>query len=101
VVGLGVVGLFALLVVGRFFAELTGAHAALLFSAPLLGLVPELPYVRRLGPRLRGLGRVVLTAVPVVLALALAQQRFAAESAPPGSAAEEGPTLQDYMDFGK
>ena len=46
--GVPIVGLFSLLVIGRFFGELTSAHAILLFCAPLLGWLPELPYVRRL-----------------------------------------------------
>ncbi len=33
-IGVGIVGLFALLVVGRFFGELTTPHALLLFAAP-------------------------------------------------------------------
>ena len=36
VVSLGVVGLFALLLVGRFFGQLSTANAALLFCAPIL-----------------------------------------------------------------
>src|SRR5205823_2311547 len=54
-VGVGVVGLFALLVVGRFFGSLSTAHAALLFAAPLLAWLGELPWARRAGPRLRAL----------------------------------------------
>src|SRR5207253_444659 len=51
VLGLGVVGLFALLVIGRFFGELTWTNAALLFFAPLLCWLPELPAARRVKPR--------------------------------------------------
>lgn len=93
--GVGVVGLFALLVVGRLFAELTNVNAALLFAAPLLGWLPELMRTR---PRLRaGLG-LGLAALPVAVALVLAQQKFAANSRPqPGSAG----SLDDYIGFGK
>jgi hypothetical protein len=40
-----------------------------------------------------------LAAAPVVVALVLAQQKFAADSARPGSATEG--SLDDYMNFGK
>ncbi len=43
-------GLFSLLVVGRFFAHLTSAHAFLLFVAPTLCAAFELPFLRRLAP---------------------------------------------------
>src|SRR5262249_10274173 len=97
--GLGVVGLFALLVIGRFFGQLTTGHAALLFAAPLLCWLPELPSIRRLRPWLRGLAQVVLVAVPVAVAGAQAQQKFAEASRPSPDSKE--PSIQDYMDFGR
>jgi hypothetical protein len=98
--GPGVVGLFAVVVIGHFFGELTWPHAALLFFAPLLCWLTELPYLRRLGPRLRGLLQVVMVAVPVAVAVVQARQKFAEDSRPSPGASEE-PSLQDYMDFGK
>jgi hypothetical protein len=94
--GVGVVGLFALLVVGRLFAGLTSLNATLLFGAPLLGWLPEL-----LGLRIRGRAvlRLALVAVPVVIALVLAQQKFAADSSQTQSGTEG--SLDDYMNFGK
>jgi hypothetical protein len=89
----GIVSLFALLIMGRFFGELATNQAFLLFLGLLLGWLPELPYVRRLGPRLRGFARVVLIMVPVVVALMLAQQKFVKDSA--------GTSQEDYMDLGK
>ena len=71
--GVGVVGLFALLVVGRLFADLTTLNAALLFAAPLLGWLPELLPARR---GVRVALRLGLAAVPVVVALVLAQAAF-------------------------
>ena len=98
--GLGVVGLFALLVIGCLFGGLTRANAALLFFAPLLGWLPEVPYARRMGPLLRGSVRVALTVAPVAVALVLAQQKFVADSQRTSPGAPET-TIQDYLDFGK
>ncbi len=64
-VGPAVVGWFSLLVIGHFFGELTLIHAVLLFVAPLLGWLPELPYVRALRPWAKGLLRIVLVAAMV------------------------------------
>jgi hypothetical protein len=101
IVAVGVVGLFAVVVIGRFFGELTTAHAVLLFFAPLLCWLPELPHARRLGPRMRGLLRIALAAAPVVLVLLLARQQFIQDSArtSPGSPTE--PSEEDYSNFGK
>jgi hypothetical protein len=96
-VAFGVVGLFNMLVIGRFFGELTTAHAALLFAAPLLCWLPELPHVRRLRPAHRGLARVLLIAIPVTVTVVQAQQKFVEESRPADTSPE--PSLQDYMDF--
>jgi hypothetical protein len=94
--GVGFASLFALLVVGRLFAGLTTLNAALLFAAPLLGWTAQGIPSR---PRLRaGLG-LGLAALPVVVALVLAQQKFAADYRQPGSASEG--SLDDYMSFGK
>jgi hypothetical protein len=100
VLGLGVVGLFALLVIGHFFGQLSTGHAALLFFGPLVCWLPELPYVRRVGPRLRAVAGVLLAAVPVAVVLMLAQQKFA-EQATQTSPGTPEPSLQDYMDYGK
>jgi hypothetical protein len=51
-------------------------------------------------PRLRAFAGVVLTAVPVAVALALAQQKFVEDSARTSPGSEE-PSLEDYMNFGK
>jgi hypothetical protein len=100
ILSLGIVGLFALLIMGRFFGQLATAHAALLFFGTLLCWIPELPYLRRLGPRLRGLLSVLSVAVPVAAALALAQQKFVNHSTRTSPGSQE-PSIQDYMDFGK
>jgi hypothetical protein len=100
--GVGLVGLFALLAVGRFFGFLTTTNALLLFAAPLLGWLVEWPLARRVGPRLGGVAGVVLAALPVALALTLAVQTFQADSAAKSSTpGAREPSLEDYMDFGK
>jgi hypothetical protein len=97
--GVGVVSLFGLLVIGRFIVELTTANALLLFLAPLLCWLPELPPVRRLWPVVRGSLAVVLVAVPVGFAVMQAEKQAKAEDAPAASPTEG--TSQDYEQFGK
>jgi hypothetical protein len=96
VAGVGIVTLFGLLVIGRLFASLTNLNAALLFVAPLFGWAAE---AIRSRPRLRAGLRLGLAALPVVVALVLAQQKFAADSQQSGSSSEG--SLDDYMSFGK
>ena len=48
-IGPGLVGLFALVLVGRFFGNMPSMLACMLLAAPLLAWLPELPGVRRLG----------------------------------------------------
>jgi hypothetical protein len=94
--GVGIVGLFGLLVVGRLFAELTTLNAILLFAAPLCGNLPLLvPGHSRFRLTLIAL----LTAAPVVIAVMTAHQKFAADSARP--AAGSGASVEDYINFGK
>lgn len=101
VLALGVVGLFALLVVGRYFGELSLGHAVTLLLAPLLCWLPEMPYVNRLGSHGRDVVRVALTTVPIALALTLAYQQFVRDLARSAPASIGEPSLQDYLDFGK
>jgi hypothetical protein len=71
-ISMGIVGLFSLLIIGRFFGELATSHAVLLFLGPLLGSLTELPYVCRIRFAARGIAAVLLTAAPVGLSLFLA-----------------------------
>ncbi len=99
-VGVGVVGLFALLVVGRFFGKLTTMNAILLFGAPLLGWLTELPSLVRIGPWRRVFAGLSLAGLPVALALVLAFQKYNAATARPSAApGTPEPSLQDYLDF--
>src|SRR5207249_4080071 len=65
VIGVGIVGLFGLLVVGRFFATLTTLHAGLLFLAPTAYWLVAFPRFDRFRPRLRATIAVALTAAVV------------------------------------
>jgi hypothetical protein len=98
-VGLGLVGLFALLVAGRFFADLTTAHAALLLFAPLLGWIPELPGLRRLPAWQRGLCRVALVLIPVVITVVRAKRADEETGRPAPASAEEEVRLGPRGDF--
>jgi hypothetical protein len=94
-VGISVVGLGALLVIGRFFGELRTDHAVLLLAAPLLAWVPELPKLRRLPAWSRGLLRVLLVGLVVSGVLADAARRFVAKDGAASSGAG-GPSIEDY-----
>jgi hypothetical protein len=94
--GVGIVTVFGLLVIGRLFASLTTFNAVLLFVAPLCGWAAE---AMRSRPRFRAGLRLGLVALPVVVAMVLAQQKFASDSHPTGSPAEG--SLDDYTSFGK
>jgi hypothetical protein len=85
VIGPAIVGLFSLLVIGHFFAELTISHAVLLFSAPLLSWLPELPLARRAWSWLRAVARVSLVAVLVAVVVVQARQSFAKAQASSGT----------------
>jgi hypothetical protein len=100
VLGVGVVLLYALLIMGRFFGELSTLNSALLFAAPLLGWLPELPYVRRIGPWFRGVLRLGFTVAAIAVVVALAQKKFAEESTRNSPGSRE-PSIEDYMNFGK
>jgi hypothetical protein len=84
----GLVGLFALLIMGRFFGELTTRHALILLAAPLLCWLPELP---------RGVQRVVLV-VALAAGVALqAWEKHQQEEQAPGNSWEG--SSDDYEQF--
>jgi hypothetical protein len=100
--GVGIVGLFGLLIVGRYFAGLTSTNAALLFFAPLIGWLPEVPLLRRMGPRLRRAATTASAALAVAVVVTLAVQKFNADSRASSDApAANEPTVDDYLNFGK
>src|SRR6516165_4743696 len=52
-ISVGVVGLFGLVIIGRFFGELTTPNACLLFFAPLACWFTQLPVIRKRGALLQ------------------------------------------------
>ncbi len=93
-IGVGVVGLFGLIVIGYYFNELTAAHALALFFAPLLGWLPELPVIRRINPRVRAVVSVLLVTLPLMGVAYRAWDEFKAKASPSGSPDEI--TADDY-----
>jgi hypothetical protein len=79
-VGLGVIGLFAVLLIGRFFGQLTTTHAVALFFAPLLCWVTELPYLRRLGSPFRAVLQILVVASVAAVVVYQAYQTYLAAS---------------------
>jgi hypothetical protein len=100
-VGVAVVGLASLLVIGRFFGDLRLDHAILLFAAPLLAWVPELPGVRQLRPWIRGVLRVALVGLVVSGVLADAARRFIGNTGPSAAPGAKEPSLEDYLNSGQ
>jgi hypothetical protein len=98
-VGLGIVGLFSQLFIGRFFSELPTLLGVALFSALVLLWLPEVPLARRLRPGLRNLARVLLVAVPVALVLLQADRQRKVDSQTPSGSPET--TVDDYMGYGR
>jgi hypothetical protein len=97
--GIGLVGLFALLVSGHFFAALGLEHAAVLFAAPLLAWVLVFPRLQRTALlRLAALG---LVAIPVLGVAGMAWKR-SQEPEPPRQVIDDGGySPSDYENFGK
>jgi hypothetical protein len=95
---LALIMLYSLLVVGRFFGELSSTHALLLFTSPLLGWLPELPGLRRLPRWARELSRVLLVGI-LVAAVVVLSARKAFEN--PSSAGADEPSAEDYSNFGR
>ena len=100
IVGVGVVSLFGLLVVGRFFGQLSTSNAILLMGAPVLSWCAEIPGIRRKSSIASSILRVVLPTIPVAIALIVAQRHFVIDSAKPATQVNE-PSADDYLDFGK
>lgn len=75
-IGIGVVGLFSLLFIGRFFGGLSATQALTIFLAPLLCWATELPRLRPQSSWLAAVLRLVLVAAPLLAVLVLAKRDF-------------------------
>ena len=98
-VGLGLMLLYALLVMGRFFGELSTVHAALILFAPVLMWLPEFLPARKLLPWARPLLRLAVVIAPVAVAFYLAHKPSGGPDGTPGTSSE--PSIQDYQQFGR
>lgn len=79
-IGVGIVMLFSLLVLGRFFGSLTTLHAVLLFIAPLLAWTSELPVIKKLRTWQRGVTQLLVVAILLSVVVFRAERKFAADS---------------------
>ena len=79
---IGVVGLFSLLFIGRYFGRLSTGSAVAVLVAPLLCWVVELPMLRRRKPWVVGSLRLLLVAIPLLIVLVLAKRDFDLKFAP-------------------
>ncbi len=95
--GVPLIALFALLVSGRFFAELTTTNAILLFFAPLLCWLPALTPWQWSKPFLASCLRLALVAVPVVVAGILVLQAAAAKNRSTTDANSDG--VDEYSTY--
>jgi hypothetical protein len=97
--GVAMIGLYSLLVVGRFFGELSSTHGILLLASPLLGWLPELPGSGRLPKWARNLSRVLLVGI---LVSGVVIHTAVNLSDKPSSASEPNePSAEDYSNFGR
>ena len=99
-VSVGITGAVSLAVIGHFFGELTVTNAALLVFAPLAAWLVEVPQARPIPGWIRNGAGVALAAIPVAIALFLAQADFAADSKPVRQG-EAAPSIDDYKNFGQ
>jgi hypothetical protein len=72
----GVVGLFSLLFIGRYFGNLSTISALAILLAPLLSWVTEIPWFRRQRPWVFETLRLAVTATPLVIVLIFAKLEF-------------------------
>jgi len=82
ILGIGVVGLFGLLFIGRFFGRISNGDAVTILLAPLLCWVTEIRFLRERRPWLVGTLRLILVAIPLTLVLARAKRDFDREMGP-------------------
>jgi hypothetical protein len=81
-IGIGLVGLFGLLFIGRFFGGLSTGQALAVFLAPLLCWGTELPFLRTRRAWIVGCLRLGLVALPLLAVLIAAKRDFDRDTRP-------------------
>ncbi|MGY8770120.1 MAG: hypothetical protein ACKVH8_17020 [Pirellulales bacterium] len=76
IIGVGVIGLFSFLFIGRYFGELTTGTALVVLLAPLLCWTTELPLLRNQKPWFVDIFHLFLVAIPLLIVLFLAKREF-------------------------
>jgi hypothetical protein len=94
---MSVVGIFAVVLMGRFFGALSTGLSAVLLLAPLLAWVVELPRLRKFSPSWRAVGRWTCVTIPLLVVLVIAERKFTAAFAARSRPAETG-TASDPID---
>jgi hypothetical protein len=79
--GMGVIGIFAVVLVGRYFGALSTSFAVCLALAPLLAWTVELPALRKFTPGYRCAARLACIAIPLLAVVIVAQRKFTTASA--------------------
>lgn len=81
-IGIGLVGLFSLLFIGRFFGRISSEFALVMFCAPLLCWVTEWPGVKKRQRWLSTAMCLLLVALPLLAVLVVAKRNFDRDMAP-------------------
>ncbi len=79
--GMSAIGIFVVVLAGRFFGNLSSGLAACLLLAPLLAWTVEVPRLLRLAPGSRGAGRLACVGIPLIVVVIVAQRKFNVASA--------------------
>jgi hypothetical protein len=81
-IGIGLVSLFSLVWIGRFFGQLTSADAVVMFLTPLLCWITELPLIRNRSAVMKFTICLVAVIVPLAVLLLNAKREFDEKMAP-------------------
>ena len=81
-IGIGLIGLFSLLCIGRFFGQLSSPTAIVIFLSPLLCWISEIPKLRPNAPWQIGAIRLIAVAIPLAAVLVIAKRDFDQKMAP-------------------
>ena len=82
IMGVGVVGLFGVLFIGRFFGRISNSCALAMLLSPLLCWVTELPFLRHRNPWLLGSIRLIIVSIALACILFAAKRDFDRDMAP-------------------